>query len=243
MIHQMQDNRFVLLGAVGIFSVGLVLSGYLLGDGLRRAKAAERSVSVRGVAERDVTADLATWNLDFSDQGSSLEPVQASVDAKSRAIRGFLAKAGFKPGDVSDTGISASQSYDKDRKEDIVTVSRAIQLRSRDVTRVRAAFAQQADLIRDGVKLSSSGVSYTFTGLNALKPAMIAEANQAARRNAEQFAHDSGADVGRIKSASQGYFAVGPRDGDSDQESGSSNGNGSPFQKVRVVTSVDYDLG
>ena len=108
--------------------------------------------------------------------------------------------------------------------------------------RVRAAFGRQADLIRDGVALSNSAVVYNFTALNALKPRMIAEANQAARRNAEQFAHDSGEAVGRIKSASQGYFAVGPRDGDSDSDGGSS-GTGSPLQKVRVVTTVDYDLG
>ena len=38
---------------------------------------------------------------------------------------------------------------------------------------------------------------------------MIAEANQNARRSAEQFASDSGASVGRIKTASQGYFSVG----------------------------------
>ena len=242
MIQRLQDSRGLLLGAVGIFSVGLVLSGYLLGDGLRRAKAAERSVSVRGVSERDVTADLATWNIQFSDEGAALDPVQQSVEAKSRAIRAFFARAGFKPEDVSDTGISAAQSFDKDRKENIVTVSRSIQLRTHDVMRVRAAFARQADLIRDGVPLSSSGVQYNFTALGALKPAMIAEANQAARRNAEQFARDSGADVGGIKSASQGYFAVGPRDGDSEEEGGGS-GSGSPFQKVRVVTTVDYDLG
>jgi len=242
MIQQLQGSRTLILGAVGIFSFGLVASGYLLGDGLRRAKMAERSISVRGVAERDVTANLATWNIQFSDEGGTLGPVQASVDAKSRAVRAFFARAGFKPGEVSDTGISASQSYDKDRKENVVTVSRSLQLRSGDVVRVRNAYAQQADLIRDGVPLSSSGVIYNFTALNALKPAMIAEANQAARRNAEQFARDSGADVGRIKSASQGYFAVGPRDGDSEEEGGSS-GSGSPFQKVRVVTTIDYDLG
>lgn len=242
MIQRLQDSRTLILGAVGIFSFGLVASGYLLGDGLRRAKMAERSVSVRGVAERDVTADLATWNIQFADEGAELGPVQASVDAKSRAVRAFFARAGFTPQEVEDTGISASQSYDKDRKESVVTVSRSLQLRSRNVMRVRAAFARQADLIREGVPLASSDVSYNFTALGALKPAMIAEANQAARRNAEQFAHDSGADVGRIKSASQGYFAVGPRDGDSDSEGGSS-GSGSPFQKVRVVTTIDYDLG
>jgi len=85
-------------------------------------------------------------------------------------------------------------------------------------------------------------VNYVFTQLNGLKPQMIAEANKNARTSADEFARDSGASVGRIKSASQGYFSVGARDGDACEECGSSGGT-SPFQKVRVVTTIDYDLG
>ncbi len=243
MIQRLQSGPAVLLGAVGIFSMGLVTSGFLLGDGLRRAKAAERAVSVRGVAERDVTADLATWEVSFAEEGTTLAPVQASVEQKSRAVRSYFAKAGFAAGEVSDTAISASQTYDRDRGQDRVTVSRSIQLRSRDVIKVRQAYAGQAELIRDGVPLSSSSVRYSFTRLNQIKPGMIAEANRAARRNAEQFARDSGASVGQIKSASQGYFSVGARDGESGGEDGGDSGSSSPFQKVRVVTTVDYDIG
>jgi uncharacterized protein len=242
MIQKLQDSRAVLLGAVAIFAVGLTTSGYVLGDGLRRAKMAERSVTVRGVSERDVTADLATWSVSFSDEGTTLGPVQASVDQKSRAIRTYFQRAGFKPDEISDTAISASQSFDRDRKEDRVTVSRSIQLRSRDVIKVRSAYARQSELIRDGVPISGSNVNYVFTKLNDLKPEMIAEANQSARKSAEQFARDSGAEVGRIKTASQGYFSVGARDGEACDECGSGGGS-SPFQKVRVVTTIDYDLG
>ena len=242
MIHKLQDSRAVLLGAVAIFSVGLVASGYLLGDGLRRAKAAERSVTVRGVSERDVTADLATWSVSFAEEGTSLEPVQASVDAKSRAVRAFFQSAGFKPEDISDTAINASSMFDRDRKEERVTVSRSVQLRSRDVMRVRDAYARQSELIRAGVPINGSNVNYVFTRLNDVKPDMIAEANRNARASAEQFARDSGAEVGAIKSATQGYFSIGARDGEGCEECGSSGG-GSPFQKVRVVTTIDYDLG
>jgi uncharacterized protein len=242
MIQKLQDSRAVLLGAVAIFAVGLTTSGYVLGDGLRRAEMAERSVTVRGVSERDVTADLATWSVSFSDEGTTLGPVQASVDQKSRAIRTYFQRAGFKPEEISDTAISASQSFDRDRKEDRVTVSRSIQLRSRDVIKVRSAYARQSELIRDGVPISGSNVNYVFTKLNDLKPEMIAEANQSARKSAEQFARDSGAEVGRIKTASQGYFSVGARDGEACDECGSGGGS-SPFQKVRVVTTIDYDLG
>ena len=242
MIQQLQGSRAALLGAVAIFSMGLTTSGYVLGDGLRRAKMADRTVTVRGVSERDVTANLATWTISFSEEGTTLAPVQASVDEKSRAVRAFFASAGFKPDEISDTATSASSGYDRDRKEDRVSVSRSIQLRSWDAMKVRAAYARQSELIRDGVPLSGSNVNYVFTRLNELKPQMIAEANRNARRSAEQFAHDSGAQVGRIKTASQGYFSVGARDGDTCEDCNSS-GNGSPFQKVRVVTTIDYDLG
>ena len=241
MLERFQGDRAALLGAVGIFSLAMVGSGYLLGDGLRRAKMAERSVSVRGVSERDVVADLATWNISFSEEGDTLGPVQATVDQRAGTVRQFFQRAGFKPDEIRDTGISVSQRYDDDRKMDRVTVSRTIQLKSRKVMAVQGAEARQAELIRAGVPMHYSDVVYSFTKLNSIKPEMIAEANRAARRNAEQFAMDSGASVGAIKSASQGYFSVGPRDGDSDDE-GESSGSGSPLQKVRVVTTVDYDI-
>ena len=244
MIEKLQDSRAVLLGAVAIFAVGLTTSGYVLGDGLRRAKMAERTVTVRGVSERNVTADLATWSVDFSHQGGDLAPVQQSVDAQARSVRAFFQRAGFRPQDIIDSNISVSRDRvrEGDNSVEKLTVRRSIQLRTGDVMKARGAYARQAELLRDGVELSGSNISYTFTQLNALKPQMIAEANQNARRSAGEFARDSGTSVGRIKSASQGYFSVGARDGEDCDDCGASGGN-SPFQKVRVVTTIDYDLG
>jgi hypothetical protein len=248
MIEKLQDSRAVLLGAVAIFAFGLTTSGYALGDGLRRSKMAEhRTVTVRGVSERNVTADLATWSVSFSHEGSELAPVQQSVDQQASAIRAFFQRAGFRPQDVTDSDVSLNREQPRDRDGKPVgpqklTVSRSIQLRTNDVMRARAAYARQAELLRDGVELSGTSITYTFTGLNALKPQMIAEATRNARQSAEQFARDSGTSVGRIKNASQGYFSVGARDGEDCDDCGSSGGS-SPFQKVRVVTTIDYDLG
>jgi uncharacterized protein len=246
MIHKLQDSRAVLLGAVAIFAVGLTTSGYVLGDGLRRAKMAERTVTVRGVSERDVTADLATWTVDFSHQGTDLAPVQGSVDAQAHAVRSFFQNVGFRPEEITDSDVSVSRQQASDSSGEAIgperlTVKRSIQLRTSDVMKARAAYGRQSELLRSGVELSGSNVTYTFTRLNALKPEMIGEADRNARRSAEQFANDSGAEVGRIKTASQGYFSVGPRDGEECDDCNSSGGS-SPFQKVRVVTTIDYDL-
>ncbi len=248
MIHKLKDSGPVILGAVAIFAIGLTTSGYALGDGLRRSKMAEhRSVTVRGVSERNVTADLATWSVNFSHQGADLNSVQQSVDQQARTVRAFFERAGFRADEVNDADVSVAREQQRDNLgrpvgPQLLVVRRSIQLRTNDVMKARSAFTRQAELLRDGVELSGTSISYTFTGLNALKPQMIAEANRNARLSAEQFARDSGADVGRIKTASQGYFSVGARDGEDCDDCGSSGGS-SPFQKVRVVTTIDYDLG
>ncbi len=234
-------NNALLLGAL-LLALAIVVGGYLLGDGLRRARMADRAVTVRGLAERNVTADLATWTIAYSEQGTELGPVQAAVDEKREAVRAFFRRHGFRDQDLSDTGASVNQFYDNNRGQNSVTVRQKIQLRTNDVMRARRAFARQADLIRGGVALEEgSGMVYSFTKLNKIKPEMIAEATRNARESALQFARDSGTGVGGIRSATQGYFSIGARDGDVDGEGGSSAGD-SPFQKVRVVTTVDFYL-
>ena len=131
MIEKLQDSRAVLLGAVAIFAIGLTTSGYVLGDGLRRAKMAERTVTVRGVSERNVTADLATWTVNFSNQGTDLGPVQQSVDRQAQNVRDFFRRAGFAPTDITDSDVSVVRERPRYEEggPDKLTVSRSIQLR------------------------------------------------------------------------------------------------------------------
>src|SRR5919107_4093638 len=139
MIQKLQDSRAVVLGAVAIFAFGLTTSGYALGDGLRRSKMAEhRSVTVRGVSERNVTADLATWSVNFSHEGTELGPVQQSVDDQARAVRAFFQRAGFRPDQITDSDVSLMRDQPRDREGNPIgpqklTVSRSIQLRTNDV--------------------------------------------------------------------------------------------------------------
>ena len=233
-----RNRNAVTIAVALIAALGLVISGFLIGDGLRRARLADRSVTVRGLAERDVTADLATWTIAFSEQGSDLGPVQAALDEKSRTVRNFFRRLGFADKDVSLAGTGVSQFYDSNRGANSVTVRQRLQLRTNDVARARAAFARQFELVRGGVALEEgTSMVYSFTRLNEVKPDMIAAATRDARAGAERFARDSDTEVGGIKQATQGYFSVGARDG----EEGSS-GSDSPNQKVRVVTTIDFYL-
>ncbi|MXO73288.1 DUF541 domain-containing protein [Altererythrobacter buctensis] len=227
----------ITLGAAGILAVGMVAGGYLLGDGLTRMKMAERSVTVRGLAEREVTADLATWTISYSATATDMASAQASVDANTAAIRTFFDGLGFPEDAIQPTGANVS-SYSNNGVM-TYTVRQRMALRTTDIERAQRAVRQQADLVRRGVLLEEgSGMSYTFTRLNDIKPEMVAEATRDARASAEQFAEDSATEVGGIRSATQGYFEIAARDGDT----GGWGSADTPFKTVRVVTTVDFYL-
>lgn len=230
--------RAVILSAL-ILAIGLVAGGWLLGDGLTRSKQAERAVTVRGLAERDVTADLATWTISTSVVGGDLASLQAKSDSDGEAVMAFLRAQGFTAAEIEAGSISVNQYVDGSGRTNI-TIRRRIQLRTLKVMAARRAFAMQAGLMRQGVVFDSDagGMVYSFTRLNDVKPPMIAAATRNAREGAEQFAKDSGASVGEIKSAAQGYFSIIPRDGDT----AGGQASASPFQKVRVVTTIDFYL-
>ena len=234
-------TRNVTLIAALVLALGIIVGGYLLGDGLRRARMADRAVTVRGLAERNVTADLATWNVSFTAQGTDLAEVQNEIERDSRTITNFFRTAGFPANAVTDGGGSISSFYDSDRGGTVYTINRSLMFRSNDVMRAQRAYARQFNLIRGGVQLQEgSGMLYSFTRLNDVKPDMITASIQDARRGAERFARDSGTDVGGIRAATQGYFSIGARDGDED--TGGGGGRDSPFQKVRVVTTIEFYL-
>ncbi len=234
------SGRFPLmrLAPAALVAAGLIVGGYALGDGLKRAHRADRAVTVRGLAERDVTADLATWTISYSSTAEDLATAQTNVDQDTTQIRAFFKELGFPAEALMPTGVNVSQY--KDNGIPNFTVRQRVTLRTHDIKRAEAAVKRQFDLVRRGVILEEgSGMAYTFTRLNDIKPEMVAEATKDARAAAEQFAKDSGTQVGAIKSATQGYFSIEARDGDSGGSWGVSD---TPYKKVRVVTTVDFYL-
>lgn len=244
------STRSSLIIAAAILALGIALGGWLLGRNIAATRLADRSVTVRGLAERDVVADLATWTLTYSATGSDIAPVQAKIDRDTAAIRSFLERFGFADTEVATAGVSVNQwvdnnpAYGPEGRRNVM-VRQRLQLRTTNVMAARRAAAGASELVRAGVALEEgSNIVYSFTKLESVKPTMIAAATRDARRGAEQFAKDSGADVGGIKHAAQGYFSVGPRDGEGTNPGAGERAGGAdtPFQKVRVVTTIDFYL-
>lgn len=238
--------------AANLFMIGLLVAaglaafGWLVGQGLENFRAGERSVSVKGLAEREVEADLALWSLRFVATDDDLNAAQARLQADAGQVRAFLAEAGFSEAEVEleDYQVTdlLAQQYRSGPVESRYILAQSLLVRSGDIAKVGKAAQNVGRLVDAGVVLSSenqpiSGPVYLFTGLNEVKPEMIAQATANAREAAEQFARDSGSTVGPIRRASQGLFQILPRD-----DYPGAYEPKQPVKKLRVVTSMEYLL-
>lgn len=213
MPDQLRDVA-ILLAAI-VIAVGVAVAGKFVGDGFRDGRAEDRYVTVKGLAERDVRADLVVWPIRVTAAGNDLGAAQARIDRSVDALTVFLVGEGLPqeaitPGRVEVTDLLA-QSYRPDGAEKArYILAQTVVVRTTEIDKVAAASSRIGELVKlDVVLAETGGPTYAFTGLNTIKPEMIAEATKSARQGAERFAADSGSRVGAIRRANQGVFTIG----------------------------------
>lgn len=250
----MESNKLTLVvaGAVAvILSAGLILAGYFVGNGFYMSRMGDRFVTVKGLSERDVVADLAVWNIKIASTGDELSAVQGKIESDKEKLVSFLKDQGIADGEIGMSQLFVTdllaQQYRQERAEtNRFIINLALAVRSADVEKILKASAKVGDLVRQGLVLADNqGPNYFFTKLNDIKPEMIAEATRNARKAAEQFAADSLSSVGPIRRASQGMFSIESRDGAPVEydETGAVGGEQKRIdKKVRVVSTIDYFL-
>jgi len=225
--------------ALGI-ALGLALLGWLLGGSLIRFKEFERTVTVKGLAEREVPADTALWPITFTGADNDLDIMYAALAKDSQQVAKFLADHGFTDQEVTVAPPSVNdklaQRWSGNADGGLrYTATQTVTVYTPRVDAVRAALNDLADLGRKGVVISGedydSRTRFVFTGLNELKPAMVEEATRNARDVALKFAADSQSRLGKIKRAQQGIFSISDRDAHTPH-----------IKKVRVVATVEYYL-
>ena len=233
------SNRGLL--ALGVLiCLGLAILGSTLRSGVIRFKEFERTVSVKGLSERDVPADIALWPIRFTSAHNDLAAVYAKLESDTREILALLQQQGF---DSSEITVSApaitdklAQQYGSPSELGLRYVaSQTVTVYTPQVDLVRSSIHKLSELGKKGVVLSGqeyqAQTEYLFTKLNDVKPEMIEEATRAAREVAEKFAKDSQSKLGKIKTANQGQFTITDRDS-----------NTPHIKKVRVVSTVEYYL-
>jgi hypothetical protein len=237
--HMKEGNyKSALILGVCIF-LGLVFLGYFLGSSLVKFKAYERTVTVKGLSEKEYPADVALWPINFSSANNDLAVLYASIEKDTNEIIDFLKDNGFEKQEITVSPPSIidklSQGYEKSKIEFRYTATQTITVYSKKIKDVRATMNKLATLGKKGIAFTGNSyenaTEYLFTRLNDIKPIMVEEATTKAREVAEKFARDSKSRLGKIKKATQGQFSINNRDK-----------NNPHIKKIRVVSTVEYYL-
>ena len=232
-------NRNFILGAS--FIIGMAAATLLAGNSLRALKRMDEFVTVKGLSEREMPADLAIWPMIFTVAEDDLSRLQEQIQGARNTVHQFLTESGFEPGEISNSPPQITDTWaalegaESPKRAARYRASVTVLLRSSKVRAVKASMETCDKLVKQGIALSGNEYSgkaqFLFTGLNQVKPDMIQEANRNGRLAAEKFAADSNSRIGSIRHAVQGPFEINDVD------------PSSPDRKiVRVVTTVDFYL-
>ena len=237
----MSDKRITeafVLGA--LLCVGMALLGYLLSRSIIQIKALDRTVTVKGLSEREVPANIAIWPIKFNEADNELNNLFSTLQRKNDLVVEFLRNNGFEPDEIALSAPAImdrqAQGYvDSNRIKFRYSGSSTITIYTKNVAAVRKTMKNLVELGKEGIAISgqdyNAKTEFLFTELNDIKPEMVEEATKNAREVAEKFAKDSKSTLGRIKRARQGQFSITDRDS-----------NTAHIKKVRVVSTIEYYL-
>jgi hypothetical protein len=154
-------SRAVSLGVALIVAAGLVAAGWFSAQGLVRFRTADRYVTVKGLAERYVDADLVVWPLPHAVVGNDLAAVQSALDANTESIRRFFLEAGF---DAEEIMISpprledrAAYAWGEQQPVERFRYGNTATLRTARVADALEALRQTGSLVASGVLLTDGG--------------------------------------------------------------------------------------
>ena len=238
----MKSINFQFMSEAIVLAMGLFLGGRAIKEGIVKFKEMDRTVTAKGLSEKEVKADKATWPLKFKELGNDPAELYERIERNTQTVVSFLKSNGVKEDEISLAPPAlvdqqANMSYSSETVRYRYKANCVVTVVSKDVDLVRKLVSRQTELMRQGVTIVGNEydeapvVSYEFTGLNIIKPEMVAEATKNARKTAERFAEDSDSKLGKIRTADQGQFSIESRD------------QNTPWIKnVRVVTTVVYYL-
>lgn len=243
-MNQNAENRFPqLVIAAAVLGVSLIICILIASGTWARQRS---TIAVTGAATKQLRSDLAVWNCGFVRRSADRTEALALLKKDLQAVRDFLRAKGIPESDltVQPANISVLYKTDQNGRETNEVLSyianQAVEVRSRDVERVTAAFRGTGELLDKGVELQPAPPQYFYTRLDSLKVEMLAAATKNARLRAEKIAENGGGRIGPLRSANMGVFQITPIDSNEVSDYGINDTSSLEKKITAVVNAVFY---
>lgn len=231
-------------------AIGLIFSAHLVTQTLERLKSSDRTVDVKGYAERKITADYAVWQVNVIARGKEIASCFAAMENYKQAVAKFFGDEQIPADQMTlrpiqkDTVMKIDEKGFRTEIVDSFVLTQTFEVKSRDVQKISQLATKISTLGERGLEVDSLQPSFLCDRdkLEKIKVEILAEATKSAKERADQFVVTSGTTLGRLVSARQGVFQVTTEHATDVSDSGTYD-TSSIDKVVKIVVTLAYLTG
>jgi len=244
-----QIPRAIILFGV-LLAIGLILGAFILGMQTKNIGSGRASVTVKGLAEKPVKADLAEWQVTATATGATFSEALTALRKEKMELDKFLEKQGFQKEIRQDESENVGPRFiQKQLNERTITVQEGYSARqtvvivSKSLDLIDSANKAALDFKASGHDIDFNAPNYLVSNLEDIKMSLISAATENAKKRAIEFIKQSDAQLGSMRSASQGAFYILPNTSDANMDDYGGTYDKSTIDKIaRVVVTVEFNL-
>ena len=210
-----------LFAAVIAITAGIVFSSFMLSRFMLKIQhSTEKNITVKGVAEKLITSDIAAFRVSITVKGATREAGYAELSKARQILCAKLDALGFTAPMREDEDITCVEHYrtvksrDKFGKEtsnsyfDHFRLTYSVRVRTSNVQLVNANVLKIHDLAAQKWDISVESPRYFINNPEQYKLELVNSASASAAQRARTAASHSGSSLGPLMEARQGVIQI-----------------------------------
>lgn len=234
-----------------ILALGLITAAFVLGHQFKNLRQSG-TITVKGLAEAPYKADLAQMQLGISSWGADYATALQQGKADFKALQQFVASKGFPTAEQHATPMSI-EAYHEDYVDDNGQTRtrqngyKAVQnlsISSKELNKITSMLSLIQNYRISHESVTFENPQYLLNDLEKIKHELIGKATEDANKRAAEFAKTGNAEVGVMRSASQGSFNIldANQPDTEDADYGGAYDKSGVDKLVRLVVTIDYAI-
>jgi len=234
-----------------VLALGAIIAAAVLGAQFRNIGSARQTISVKGLAEKQVRADRAEWTVSVSVKGATFPETLSRIRKEFPELRRFLEAQGLSGAALVETTESLTPNMEQEEGPSAhwrtvqkgFNGSHGIVVTVNDLDLIAKARQAAVQFKADGHSIEYEEPRYLVSNLEQVKMSLIGAATRDARARAEEFAKNGGVKAGSMRSASQGAFNILALGAVADVSEYGGTYDTTTVEKIaRVVVTIEYAI-
>lgn len=250
----MKKSTVVLISlAIAAVTVGMICSAFMLSRFmLKIQRTTEKSITVKGVAEKQVKSDIAAFTCSITIKAKNKADGYAVLDKAAKSFCAKLDSLGFTAAMREDCDISCNTFYrtitvkerGKESKEEIFdhyALTYSTRVRTDKVDLVVKNMLKIYELTARKLDVSVSSAQYFISNPEQYKLELVNAASASAAERARTAANHSGSKLGPLMTARQGVIQI-TRPASSETSDYGMYDTSSVEKVIRLVMTMEFAL-